>query len=170
MNNISVSLPAETVEALSTEAELRDFDSRSAYIRHILENRGKLDSIDSTEVEILEAVAERVEKQHHENISDLEDRLRNFEQGLERARRDAEEAGEYHRKIKEFEDSVYEAKERAASIKETLSKTTRQVSTQQHEIRSNEEDIESLRSRFLTLQSQMDEIQKDPEADLDQSG
>lgn len=60
MRVLPIELAADTVDALEVERELLGFESRSAYVRWLLANRGSIASEDGERATLLEAYRERI--------------------------------------------------------------------------------------------------------------
>ena len=158
MKTISISLKPETVEAITTEAEIRDFDSRSAYLRYIVQNRGQVESLDQTEVEVVEAVAERIKEHHHEKISDIEDHLQNLQMDIKQVYDVAEQAERRYNYIEKMEKQISEIQSTTNSNESKLADHNRELQTSDREVRENEKEIENLKRRIRALKSDIREV------------
>ncbi|ELY61573.1 hypothetical protein [Natronolimnohabitans innermongolicus] len=80
MRALSIELEDETVDALEAERELFGFESRGAYVRWIVANRG---SIEAEREPDREATQDRVLADHGERIARLEERVSSLVAALE---------------------------------------------------------------------------------------
>jgi chromosome segregation ATPase len=160
VESISISLDTQTLESITSEAEIQDFDSRSAYIRHIIQSRGQIESIDQTEVDVIEEVAQRLSENHHDEISELEEQINNVKRHLG----SLDEMIETHQKrynyTKQMEDSISELESTVDSNVDQLSNYARENRSQQREIRDNEEEIEYLKNQIHSLKSDIREVRE----------
>ncbi|QFU83377.1 coiled-coil domain-containing protein [Natronorubrum aibiense] len=158
---MSISLRPETLEALTSEAEIQDFDSRSEYIRHILQSRHQIESIDQTKVQVVEEVAEQLKESHHGKISEIEDRLSEYELQLNDIHNISKKAREHHEFIEQTEDKISELASQVASNEEKLEEHRRRSHERDRERRNNEEEIRQLKRRIEGLQSELRDLRED---------
>ncbi|WP_144050427.1 hypothetical protein [Halorubrum persicum] len=158
VETISISLNSETLAAITSEAEIRDFDSRSAYLRHIIQNRSQLESLDQTEVGVVEAVAEQLKEHQNKKISEFEVRLQNFETQMESIHHMAEQTTERYEYIERTEERISEIESSTNSNQNKLSRYSRETNTNQKEIRDHKKEIEHLKGQIRALKSDIREI------------
>jgi len=158
VKSVSVSLPQEVIDAITTEAEVQEFGSRSEYLRYIIERRSEIDSIDKTEVDVVEAVAERLKQSHHEEISELEEQVRGFSHHIREIEEDAEYARGFHDQVEKQGREIDEVEDIATENQEELEELSRALRENQRELRDKDKEIAHLKSQLRSLKSEVREL------------
>lgn len=160
METISVTLPVETVEAISSEAEMQDFDSRSAYLRYIIQQRGEIESVDQTEVDVVEAIAERFAETYREEFSELESHQKSLEREIVDLREISDDVMRQQDFIDNVEHQVSEIGSTVASLEKETSRYERKQASQHRDIRNNQDEIEHVKDQIRRLKSDIQEIRE----------